>query len=856
MVNSYIDYIDGIKFFSLKKFSKLNKINLDSIPISVKILLESMIRNSVDIKLVKKLANWQTSLANNLSVPFFPARLILQDYTAIPLLTDLVLLQKYTFQFSQKLSTLKPKIPIDLVIDHSLHTTYVKRSDAAELNIREEFLRNEERYSFIKWASKNIDNLKVFPPGNGIIHQINIEHLTKIVAHSDDTYFFDTVIGTDSHSTMVNGLGVLGWGTGGIEAEMAMLGLPMIVQIPEIIGIEVKNALKEGVTTTDLVLYLTHFLREQNVVGKFLEFYGEGIKNLTIPERSTIANMAPDYGAALAIFPVDHETLNYLQYTGRESSNLVKKYYEAQGMFGNSVNYDKHIYSKRYKIDLSKISPCIAGPNKPQQKIALEEVKTKFKEIQIGNNEKILIASITSCTNTSNPNVIIAAGLLAKKAVEKGLKVPSYVQTSLAPGSKVVASYLKETKLQTYLDQLGFNIVGYGCTTCVGNVGKLDKEIEKQLVSNELLGVSVLSGNRNFESRIHPLIKANFLMSPPLVVAFALVGFINIDMTKEPLGIDKQGNNVFLRDIWPSTNELNQYLAITKNADYYKAAYANVNNELWESLTYKNSQFFEWESDSTYLAEPPFLNHFSIKLEEQKDLINAKPILILGDSITTDHISPAGNINKDSPAGRFLISQGIEEKDFNTYGARRGHYEVMLRGAFSNPALLNYLCKHENMTLNKTIHYPSFKEMDIFDASRLYIEDNQDLIIIAGKEYGMGSSRDWAAKATKLLGVKVVIANSFEKIHRSNLVGMGVLPCEFVNNVDVKQFTIRDEFSIYGINKIAKQQDILILKVKKPNNEIFNIPIIARLDHELELSYFNNGGILPYFIRKYLEDNM
>ncbi len=849
MNENYIDIIGNKKFFSLKKFALQNDVDLDYLPISIRIIIESLIRNDVDLDLIKALAAWNPSTSNYISVPFFPSRVILQDYTAVPILTDLALLKSTCSRYDIN-KALEPKIPVDLVIDHSLHANHIKSIDAAELNIKEEFQQNNERYKFIKWASHNIKNLRVFPPGNGIVHQINIEYISKVVMSQNNTCFFDTVIGADSHSTMVNGLGILGWGVGGIDAEMAMLGLPINIQIPDIIGVKLVNHLSEGVTTTDLVLHLTHFLREENVVGKFLEFYGEGIKYLTIPERATIANMAPDYGATLSLFPVDEITLNYLRNTNREQDNLVKKYFQAQNMLGDAINYNKINYSQKYVIDLSKVSPCIAGPYKPQQKIELTELKSKLQDFNIYNNEKILIASITSCTNTSNPSVIIAAALLAKNATERGLKVPQYVHTSFAPGSKVVAKYLQETGLQKFLDNLGFNIVGYGCTTCVGNIGKLDKTIEQQLINSELLGVSVLSGNRNFESRIHPLIKANFLMSPPLVVAFALAGFININILEDPLGIDKDGKNIFLRDIWPSNDELANYINKAHNPNHYKNAYNNLSNELWDALEVENSEIFKWENGSTYLVEPPFLDDFIFELKEKKDLKHAKPILVLGDSITTDHISPAGVINKNSPAGTFLISKNIEEQEFNTYGTRRGNHEIMVRGAFSNPALVNYLSKNENFALNKTIHYPSFQELDIFDAAMRYKNDRRDVILIAGKEYGTGSSRDWAAKATKLLGVKVVIAQSFEKIHRSNLVGMGILPCEFIHDIDIKQFTIRDEFFIHNINKINKPKSTIVLEVKKSNNEMFNIPLLVRLDNELELIYFIHGGILPYFIRE------
>lgn len=863
-------------FFSLKKLENQG-VNIARLPYSIRIILESALRNFDQKKITEdhilSLIKWAPNGERTKEIPFVASRVVLQDYTGVPLLADLAAMRECTEEYNIHPTLIEPLVPVDLVIDHSLQTNYTNRPDAVKLNMELEFSRNGERYEFMKWGGNAFDSFKVVPPGVGIVHQVNLEYLAKGILANNKICYPDTVIGTDSHTTMINGLGIVGWGVGGIEAESAMLGQPVYMLEPDVIGVHLHGKINSGITTTDIVLTLTEILRKENVVGKFVEYYGAGAKELSVPDRATIANMAPDYGATMGLFLVDEKTVDYYLQTGREAALVedIKSYYQAQNLF--DLDYSQIVYSKVINVDLSKIVPCISGPKRPQDRIELKNVKSKFTQllatpIKEGGYDKkpsnhqgivkdgdILIAGITSCTNTSNPGVLIAAGILAKKAVENGLKINPKIKTSIAPGSRAVTKYLEDSGLQQYLDQLGFYTAGYGCATCIGNVGDIDQESEKFIVDNNIIACAVLSGNRNFEARIHPNLRANFLMSPPLVVAFAIAGNININLDSEPLGKNFEGKEIFLKDIWPSSDEIDKLLSFAQNPETYKLIYNTQKNNLslWNEIEAESSLTYAWKKQSTYVAKPPFLTNFSLEKTGHSDLFSAKTLAILGDSITTDHISPAGNIALDSPAGSYLKENGVNESDFNSFGARRGHHEVMLRGTFSNVRLKNLMLngKEGGFTidlLNNTIS-------TIYDAAINYQKNNISTIIFAGKEYGTGSSRDWAAKGTNLLGVKAVIVESFERIHRSNLIGMGVLPCQFKpgTNAQSLKLTGHETFDLLNINNAIEKNEDLILVIHRNDNTVEKIPLLCRLDTEIEAEYFDNGGILPYMIRNIIE---
>ncbi|MEM3830833.1 MAG: aconitate hydratase AcnA [Sulfolobales archaeon] len=888
-------YIDGVtyRYYSLKALSEAGFDRINRLPLSLRIILESLLRNydgkTVAWEDLEHVINWSKNPTEIREIPFKVARVIMQDFTGVPAILDLAAMRDVAKDLNMDPSIINPLVPVDLIIDHSIQVDYWGSADALRLNIKAEMERNIERYRFLKWAQNAFKNLKVYPPGIGIIHQINLEYIAKVVMASESeeglVAYFDTVIGTDSHTTMINGLGVLGWGVGGIEAEAAMLGEPVIVPTPEVFGVQVYGELRPGVTATDIVLHVTELLRRHGVVGRFVEFFGESVKHLDVPTRATIANMAPEYGSTTALFPVDEETIRYLRMTGRSEHQikLVKAYFEAQGMFGIPGENDVE-YTKVIDLDLSEIEPIVSGPTLPWQKRRLSEVRESFLKLVEERNKKrglpasaiisrqikldgalheirdgdILIAAITSCTNTSNPEVMIGAGILARKAVERGLKVPKHVKTSLAPGSRVVTEYLSRSGLLEYLEKLGFYVVGYGCTTCIGNSGPLPEDISKALSEGDLLGVSVLSGNRNFESRVHPDIRANYLMSPILVVAYAIAGNIMKDLSKEPLGVDPSGKHVYLKDIWPSREEIIEFMNKYISREIFEEKYSRINEEApeeWKKLEAPLGETYEWDEKSTYIRKPPFFDDF--KLEEVpgiKDIKGARILLLLGDSITTDHISPAGAIDPKSPAGQYLISKGVKVSEFNTYGARRGNHEVMVRGTFASKSLRNLLLADRNILGGYTLYAPTGEIMSVYDASVRYSERGVPLLVIAGENYGAGSSRDWAAKGPKLLGVKVVIAKSFERIHRSNLVGMGIIPLQFLEGEGFEDLRLdgSEEIDIIGLEN-AKPRDIVRMIVKKPNGEIIEKKLLLRIDTETEMEYVRNGGILPYVLRKILK---
>jgi aconitate hydratase len=888
------------------------------LPISIRILLESVMRNcdgkKITQKDVQKLANWNAKKPEKSDIPFCVARVILQDFTGVPLLADLAAMRD-AVKNPQKV---EPLVPVDLVIDHSVQVDRSGSQDAFLLNLGIEFERNRERYEFLKWGQEAFKTFKVIPPGIGIVHQVNLEYIATVVTEKDGVLYPDTLVGTDSHTTMINGLGVVGWGVGGIEAEAAMLGQPVSLQMPEVIGVHLYGKIPEGSTATDLTLRVTELLRKENVVGKFVEFFGEGTASLTVADRATIGNMAPEYGATMGFFPVDEKTLDYLKMTGRSEEHiaLVEKYLKAQELFG--VPREGEIdYTKVLELDLSSIKPSIAGPKRPQDRIHLPDLKKRFEELfaaspssggygkplldlekpyylngkdvssqapqDAGGTEQptsataiwsekemlsnrpmtdpiiapgygkaisphasikhgsIVIAAITSCTNTSNPYVMIAAGLLAKKAVEKGLSVNPIIKTSLAPGSRIVTDYLKKTDLQQYLDKLGFNLVAYGCTTCIGNSGPLNPSIENPIKEHDLITASVLSGNRNFEARIHSSVKANFLMSPPLVVAFALAGTVNLDISKDPIGQDPQGNKVYLKDIWPSSQEVFQAMAKGIQPEMFKKRYANImeDNPVWATIPPKTGARYPWDPKSTYIRKPPFF-----EVAEKTTFTNMRPLMLLGDSVTTDHISPAGAFKSDTPAGKYLIENGIQEEDFNSYGSRRGNHEVMMRGTFANVRIMNKMAKGKEGGF--TAFMPEGIIMPIYDACQKYKEQKTPLIIFAGKDYGMGSSRDWAAKGTLLLGVKAVIARSFERIHRSNLIGMGVLPLQFQNNDSWESVGITgtETFTIHLEKKLAPGQEATLeFNGKK-------VKLNLCIETPIEAEYYEQGGILHYVLKQ------
>ena len=867
---------ENYKYYSLKKAEENGLEGISKLPKSIKVLLENLLRYEDDLSVTKNqieaIKNWLKDKKSKTEIAYRPARVLLQDYTGIPAVADLAAMREAVKEKDKDPSSINPLSAVDLVIDHSVQVDQSAKSDSFEKNVDIEFQRNGERYSFLKWGQSAFDNFRIVPPGTGICHQVNLEYLSKVVwseEYKGDKYIFpDTLVGTDSHTTMVNGLSVLGWGVGGIEAEAGMLGQPISMLIPEVIGFEVTNKMPEGTTATDLVLTVVKMLRDKGVVGKFVEFYGSGLKNLTLADRATIANMAPEYGATCGFFPIDEETLKYLEFSGRnkETVKIVEDYAKEQGLWSS----DQIEFTDKVSLDMSTIVPTISGPKRPQDKVLLTEASSSFKKVfeEATNNNtqktskventdyeikdgSILIAAITSCTNTSNPNVLIGAGLLAKKAVEKGLNVKPWVKTSLAPGSQVVTDYLEKAGLNTFLDQLGFNLVGYGCTTCIGNSGPLADNIVSAIQKENLYAVSVLSGNRNFEGRISPHIKANYLASPPLVVAYALAGHMEFDLYKDSFGKDKDGNDVYLKDIWPSNKEIEDTLKSSLNAEMFVKRYSNVSEgpKQWQEINTEKSDIYKWDEGSTYVKKPPFFENLSDKPEGFKAIKDARPLLILGDMVTTDHISPAGNIQKDSPTGEYFMKHQIQQKDFNSYGSRRGNHEVMMRGTFANIRIRNEMAPGTEGGFTKL--YPEEKVMPIYDAVVEYKKRETDLVVIGGKEYGTGSSRDWAAKGTKLLGIKAVIAESFERIHRSNLIGMGVLPLQFLEGFDRKKLNLigSELISVVELEKGINPSDKIKVEIKYASGESKIIDTLCRIDTKNELEYYKNGGILQYVLR-------
>ncbi len=880
--NSYKSLTDlkisgkNFKIYSLSKAEKNGLNNISKLPKSLKVLLENLLRFEDDLSVTKNqiesIKDWLKTKKSKTEIAYRPARVLLQDYTGIPAVADLAAMREAVKEKNKDPNTINPLSAVDLVIDHSVQVDQSANPDSFDKNVEIEFKRNGERYSFLKWGQQAFNNFRIVPPGTGICHQVNLEYLSKVVWSEEfegEKYLFpDTLVGTDSHTTMVNGLSVLGWGVGGIEAEAGMLGQPISMLIPEVIGFEVKNKMPEGTTATDLVLTIVKMLRDKGVVGKFVEFYGDGLKNLTLADRATIANMAPEYGATCGFFPIDNETIKYLKFSGRDelTIKIVEEYAKEQGLWAsNEIEFTDTL-----TLDMSTVVPTISGPKRPQDKVLLTEASKNFlksfssitskQDLSISkvSNEdfsikdgSILIAAITSCTNTSNPNVLIGAGLLAKKAVELGLEVKPWVKTSLAPGSQVVTDYLEKAGLNIYLDKLGFNLVGYGCTTCIGNSGPLAENIVEAIQKENIYGVSVLSGNRNFEGRISPHIKANYLASPPLVVAYALAGHMGFDLYKDSFGKDKRGEEIYLRDIWPSNKEIEDTLKISLNPDMFIKRYSNVSDgpKQWQEIETENSSIYNWDENSTYVKKPPFFDSLTDEPEEIKAIKDARPLLILGDMVTTDHISPAGNIQKESPTGEYFMKHQILPKDYNSYGSRRGNHEVMMRGTFANIRIRNEMAPGTEGGFTKL--YPEGKVMPVYDAVVEYKKRGIDLIVIGGKEYGTGSSRDWAAKGTKLLGVKVVLAESFERIHRSNLIGMGILPLQFLDKMNRKNLNLigSELISVVGIEKKLRPSDKVKLEIKYLSGDIKTIETLCRIDTKNELEYYKNGGILQYVLR-------
>lgn len=874
-------------YYSLPRLAQAG-FNLKKLPVSIRIVLEAVLRNYDDVKIgeehVKQLASWNATADRLDEIPFVVARVVLQDFTGVPLLCDLAAMRSVAAKLDKDPKVVEPLVPVDLVVDHSVQIDYYGTKNALRENMELEFERNNERYQFMKWGMQAFDTFGVVPPGIGIVHQVNLEYLFRGVQHKDGVIYPDTLVGTDSHTTMINGVGVVGWGVGGIEAEAGMLGQPVYFLTPDVVGVELKGKLNEGILATDLVLTITEMLRKEKVVGKFVEFFGEGAASLSVTDRATIANMAPEYGATMGFFPVDDETVRFMRATGRheEDCEVFEKYFKAQELFGMPKAGEIE-YTKTLSLDLSTIKPSLAGPKRPQDRILLDKMKETFDSlfvkpiaengfnksaaqlteryetkagIDIGNGD-VLIAAITSCTNTSNPSVLLAAGLLAKKAVEKGLKVHPRVKTSLAPGSRVVADYLQQAGLQQYLDQLGFNIAAFGCTTCIGNAGDLRPEFNETIVDKDVVACAVLSGNRNFEARIHPNIKGNFLASPPLVVAFALTGKVNVDLTKEPIGKGSDGKDVFLKDIWPTSAEIAELLPLAQNAATFKRLYSDFtkDHDLWNNVKSATGNVYTWP-ESTYIAEPPFFSDFGMQAGKIHGISGAKPLLILGDSVTTDHISPAGSFKATTPAGKYLLSRGVEAKDFNSYGSRRGHHEVMMRGTFANVRIKNLMipAKEDGSRVEGGYTLYNGQQITVYEAAMHHVANNVPTIVIAGEEYGTGSSRDWAAKGTQLLGVKVVIAKSFERIHRSNLVGMGVLPLQFKagDSAESLKLTGNETFDVLGVDDKLKAQQELVLKITYPDGAVKELPVLCRIDTPIEVEYYRHGGILPFVLREIL----
>jgi aconitate hydratase len=929
------------RFYSLPKLEQAGIGPVSKLPVSIRIVLESVLRNVDGKKItendVRTLANWGSSAERTEEIPFMVARVLLQDFTGVPLLVDLAAMRTAAQRAGSDPKIIEPLVPVDLVIDHSVQVDFSNRPDALALNMDIEFKRNQQRYQFLKWGMQAFNGFQVVPPGIGIVHQVNLEYLARGVLEKDGVWYPDSLVGTDSHTTMINGLGIVAWGVGGIEAEAGMLGQPVYFLTPDVVGVHLTGQLREGVTATDLVLTITQLLRHAKVVGKFVEYFGEGAESLPVADRATIANMAPEYGATMGYFPVDEETCRYLELSGRsqEQIDTFRSYYQAQGMFGIPKKGDVQ-YTKVLELDLSTVRASVAGPKRPQDRIELDVLKSTFvnmlqadapngygktsaeiarkvktivgaeataehvegggeqamesvpgssetrntselTEYEMINNRPspdrvdavafaddtpthvadlhhgdVLIAAITSCTNTSNPSVMLAAGLLAKKAVERGLKVPAVVKTSLAPGSRVVTEYYRKSGLQPYLNRLGFHTVGYGCTTCIGNSGPLDPRVEDAITRHDLIGVSVLSGNRNFEARVHQSIKANFLMSPPLVVAFALAGRIDIDMSKDAIGQGSNGEDVFLRDLWPTLDEVRNAVRTALEPEDFHRMYANFEeqNPLWNEIPTSTGTVYEWDAQSTYIHEPPFFREFGMQPGKATDVHGARPLAIFGDSVTTDHISPAGSIKASSPAGQYLIEKGVSVEDFNSYGSRRGNDEVMTRGTFANVRIKNLMVP--GVEGGVTVHQPDGERMAIYDAAMQYASENTPLVILAGHEYGTGSSRDWAAKGTKLLGVRAVVAASFERIHRSNLVGMGVLPLQFADGTNAQTLGLdgSEIFDVTGIEGVLRPRQHATLRIQRQDGTTQDVSVTVRIDTPIEVDYYEHGGILPFVLRQ------
>ncbi|MGK5024052.1 aconitate hydratase AcnA [Janthinobacterium sp. RB2R34] len=886
------------QFYSLPALEKSLGINVSRLPVSIRIVLESVLRNCDGKKVteehVRQLANWGPTAERTDEIPFVVARVVLQDFTGVPLLADLAAMRNVAAKMGINAKKIEPLVPVDLVVDHSVTIDHYREKKALDLNMKLEFSRNNERYQFMKWGMQAFDTFGVVPPGFGIVHQVNLEYLARGV-HSTgkkagDVYYPDTLVGTDSHTTMINGIGVVGWGVGGIEAEAGMLGQPVYFLTPDVIGVNLSGALREGCTATDLVLTITELLRKEKVVGKFVEFFGEGTESLTLTDRATIANMAPEYGATMGFFPVDDATIDYFKGTGRSKAEIdaFQSYFKAQNLYGvpKAGEID---YTRVVELDLASVAPSLAGPKRPQDRIEIGNVKANFAElfakpttengfnknpadlaavyettngVKVSNGD-VLIAAITSCTNTSNPSVMLAAGLLAKKAVEAGLKVAPHIKTSLAPGSRVVTEYLTAAGLLPYLEKLGFGVTAYGCTTCIGNAGDLTPELNAAITTHDIVASAVLSGNRNFEARIHPNIRSNFLASPPLVVAYAIAGNMTRDLMTEPVGKGKGGKDVYLGDIWPTSAEVSAMMKFAMNARVFKDNYADVKGapgKLWEKVTTVSGQVYNWPK-STYIAEPPFFDNFSMTPPAVATGIEgARALGVFGDSITTDHISPAGSIQENGPAGKWLKENGVLKADFNSYGSRRGNHEIMMRGTFANVRIKNRMipAKADGSAVEGgiTIHQPSGEQMSIYDAAMKYVAEGTPTMVFGGEEYGTGSSRDWAAKGTQLLGVKAVITRSFERIHRSNLVGMGVLPLQFIGDDSVQTLGItgNETFDLKGLEGEIKPQQLATLVIHRADGTSKEVAVLLRIDTPIEVDYYKHGGILPFVLRQLLAE--
>jgi len=879
------------KYYSLPELGKALGVNVARLPVSIRIVLESVLRNCDGQKVteehVRQLANWKPNAERVDEIPFVVARVLLQDFTGVPLLADLAAMRGVAARMGQDPKKIEPLVPVDLVVDHSVQIDYYREKNALDLNMRLEFKRNEERYQFMKWGMQAFDTFKVVPPGVGIVHQVNLEYLARGVFQKNGVYYPDSLVGTDSHTTMINGIGVVAWGVGGIEAEAGMLGQPVYFLTPDVVGVELKGRLREGCTATDLVLTVTEMLRKEKVVGKFVEFFGEGATTLALPDRATLGNMAPEYGATMGFFPVDDVTIDYFQGTGRTKAEIdaFAAYFKAQKMYGipKAGEID---YTKVVTLDLSTVTPSLAGPKRPQDRIEIGKVKSTFSTLyskptsesgfnqpaeKMGQsfptadsgvtlkNGDVLIAAITSCTNTSNPGVLLAAGLLAKKAVEAGLTVAPHIKTSLAPGSRVVTTYLEAAGLLPYLTKLGFGVTAYGCTTCIGNAGDMTAAINETITKNDLVCAAVLSGNRNFEARIHPNLKANFLASPPLVVAYAIAGTMTRDLMTEPVGKGKGGKDIYLGDIWPTSMEIAKLMKYAMNGKVFRENYSALTKpgDLWSKIKGTTGQVYDWPK-STYIAEPPFFADFSMTPKGTTDIRNARALAVLGDSITTDHISPAGSIKDSSPAGQYLIGHNVTKGDFNSYGARRGNHDVMMRGTFANVRIKNLMIPPKadgsQVEGGYTLYQPDGEQLSIYDAAIRYMATGTPTIVFGGEEYGSGSSRDWAAKGTALLGVRAVIVRSFERIHRSNLIGMGVLPMQFKGTDSAQRLGITgtETYDIEGVGTDPKPQQEATLVIHRADGSVQRVTVVLRIDTAIEVEYFKHGGILPFVLRQLL----